>query len=56
MAERWVDQDEGWDRRLGDTLESMGTTKAKLKLLQGFWDQRRAAFVETWIEQKEREN
>lgn len=55
MAERWADEDPGWALRLEEALEEMGTTKAKLRLAQGYWDQRRSAFVMSWIEQQERE-
>ena len=55
MAERWTDEDPGWALRLEETLEEMGTTKAKLRLAQGYWDERRSVFVMGWIEQQERE-
>jgi len=54
MEERWTDDAFGWGLRLEDTLEKMGTAKAKLKLKRAFWDGKRSAFVKSWIEQQER--
>jgi hypothetical protein len=50
-----VDEGPGWALRLEEALEDMGTTKAKLRLAQGFWGARQSAFVMSWIEQQERE-
>lgn len=54
MEERWTDEAPGWALRLEEVLEGMGTTKAKLGLVRGNWDERRSAFVISWIEQQER--
>jgi hypothetical protein len=53
MPERWTDIEPGWPARLKEKLADMGTTKAKLKLAQGYWDHERSVFVEAWIKKSE---